>query len=139
MVARKGLKISLAEVDAVAGSLPGVEEVAVYAVPDEETGERLAMALHVQDRSAPISSMTLASDSSQNGLIQTFRFSTSSGCVGNSLGIFFHASSRFLASRPAQLPPFSTLMSRTPGKRPSMPWQIADAGVSWMVRPPSAT
>lgn len=49
VVARKGLKISLAEVDAVAASLPGVEEVAAYAVPDEETGERLAMALHVQD------------------------------------------------------------------------------------------
>jgi non-ribosomal peptide synthetase component E (peptide arylation enzyme) len=47
VVARKGLKIPLAEVDAVAGSLAGVEEVAAYAVPDEETGERLAPALRV--------------------------------------------------------------------------------------------
>lgn len=51
-VARKGLKISLAEVDAVAGSLPGVEGVAAYAVPDDETGERLAVALYVQDTDA---------------------------------------------------------------------------------------
>jgi non-ribosomal peptide synthetase component E (peptide arylation enzyme) len=49
VVARKGLKISLGEVDAVAGSLAGVEEVAGYAVPDEETGERLALALRVRD------------------------------------------------------------------------------------------
>jgi acyl-CoA synthetase (AMP-forming)/AMP-acid ligase II len=49
VVARKGLKISLAEVDAVAGSLAGVEEVAGYAVPDEESGERLALALRVRD------------------------------------------------------------------------------------------
>lgn len=49
VVARKGLKISLAEVDLAAGSLAGVEEVAAYAVPDEETGERLALALRVHD------------------------------------------------------------------------------------------
>ena len=49
VVARKGLKISLAELDAVAGSLAGVEEVAAYPVPDDETGERLALAIRVHD------------------------------------------------------------------------------------------
>jgi len=45
MVARKGLKISLLEVDDHAGRLPGVAEVAAYGVPDEQTGERLVLAV----------------------------------------------------------------------------------------------
>jgi acyl-CoA synthetase (AMP-forming)/AMP-acid ligase II len=52
VVARKGLKISLAEVDDAATKLEGVAEAAAYAVPDEETGERVALALHV-DQNAP--------------------------------------------------------------------------------------
>ena len=46
-----------------------------------------------------------------------------------------------VASRasPTQLPPFSTLRSWTPGKRVSIPWQIAEASASWIDRPPSAT
>nr|WP_275693478.1 hypothetical protein [Nocardioides sp. TF02-7] len=49
VVVRKGLKISLPEVDAVARTLPGVVEAVGYAVPDPATGERLALALHGAD------------------------------------------------------------------------------------------
>jgi acyl-CoA synthetase (AMP-forming)/AMP-acid ligase II len=49
VVARKGLKISLAEVDDVATRLSGVLEAAAYGVPDEETGERVALAVHAED------------------------------------------------------------------------------------------
>lgn len=45
VVSRKGLKISLPEIDEVARELPGVEDVVAYAVPDPETGERLAIAV----------------------------------------------------------------------------------------------
>jgi acyl-CoA synthetase (AMP-forming)/AMP-acid ligase II len=47
VVARKGIKISLAEVDDAAASLAGVTEAGAYAVPDDETGERVAVALRV--------------------------------------------------------------------------------------------
>lgn len=52
VVARKGLKISLAEVDEAARTLPGVKEAAAYGVPDPETGERLVLAVHVDDLDA---------------------------------------------------------------------------------------
>lgn len=52
VVARKGLKISLAEIDEVVASLPGVEEAAAFGVPDAETGERLAIAIRVVDADA---------------------------------------------------------------------------------------
>jgi acyl-CoA synthetase (AMP-forming)/AMP-acid ligase II len=49
VVSRKGLKISLPEIDEIARDLPHAEEVAAFGVPDPETGERLALAVHVQD------------------------------------------------------------------------------------------
>ena len=52
VVSRKGLKISLAEVDDAARTLPGVKEAAAYGVPDPETGERLVLAVHVDDLDA---------------------------------------------------------------------------------------
>ncbi|SKB06130.1 class I adenylate-forming enzyme family protein [Aeromicrobium choanae] len=57
IVIRKGLKVSLPEIDAAARSLPDVEEVAAYAVPDPQTGERLALAVRPSPGRAP----TLAS------------------------------------------------------------------------------
>jgi acyl-CoA synthetase (AMP-forming)/AMP-acid ligase II len=45
IVARKGMKISLAEVDEAALALAGVQEAASYGVPDPETGERLVLAV----------------------------------------------------------------------------------------------
>jgi acyl-CoA synthetase (AMP-forming)/AMP-acid ligase II len=45
-VSRKGLKISLSELDDVTRGLPGTEEVAAFGLPDPETGERLAIAVH---------------------------------------------------------------------------------------------
>lgn len=45
IVSRKGLKISLGEIDEIAADLPGVEEVAAFGVPDPVTGERLALAV----------------------------------------------------------------------------------------------
>lgn len=47
VVARKGLKIALAEVDDAALVIPGVVEAASYAVADEDTGERVALAVRV--------------------------------------------------------------------------------------------
>jgi non-ribosomal peptide synthetase component E (peptide arylation enzyme) len=49
IVARKGMKISLAEVDEAVLALPGVEEAASYGVPDSQTGERLALAVRCRD------------------------------------------------------------------------------------------
>jgi acyl-CoA synthetase (AMP-forming)/AMP-acid ligase II len=49
VVSRKGLKISLTEIDEIARDLPHAEEVAAFSVPDPETGERLALAVHAQD------------------------------------------------------------------------------------------
>jgi len=48
-VSRKGLKISLTEIDAAAHDLPHAEEVAAFGVPDPETGERLAIAVRAAD------------------------------------------------------------------------------------------
>jgi acyl-CoA synthetase (AMP-forming)/AMP-acid ligase II len=45
IVARKGMKISLAEIDEAALALAGVQEAAAYGVPDHETGERLVLAV----------------------------------------------------------------------------------------------
>jgi acyl-CoA synthetase (AMP-forming)/AMP-acid ligase II len=45
IVSRKGLKISLAEIDEVTSRIPGVEEVVAFGVPDAETGERLVLAV----------------------------------------------------------------------------------------------
>jgi acyl-CoA synthetase (AMP-forming)/AMP-acid ligase II len=52
IVSRKGLKISLSEIDDAARSLPGVSEVAAFGLADPETGERLAIAVHAQDATA---------------------------------------------------------------------------------------
>jgi acyl-CoA synthetase (AMP-forming)/AMP-acid ligase II len=46
---RKGLKISLAEVDDAALTLTGVIEAAAYSVPDEETGEHVTVALRLTE------------------------------------------------------------------------------------------
>lgn len=48
VVARKGVKISLAEIDEVLRGLPGLLEGAAFGVEDPETGERLAVALRVR-------------------------------------------------------------------------------------------
>ena len=45
VVSRKGLKISLAEIDDITRGLPGVEEAVAFSVTDPETGERLALAV----------------------------------------------------------------------------------------------
>lgn len=45
VVARKGLKISLAEVDDLMRGMPGSLAAATYGLPDAETGERLALAV----------------------------------------------------------------------------------------------
>ncbi|MFJ3779743.1 AMP-binding protein [Streptomyces sp. NPDC090075] len=50
LVSRKGLKISLTEIDEIARDLPHAEEVAAFGVPDPETGERLALAVYTRDR-----------------------------------------------------------------------------------------
>jgi acyl-CoA synthetase (AMP-forming)/AMP-acid ligase II len=52
VVARKGLKISLAEVDEAMNGMPGVAAAAAYALPDEHTGERLVLAIHVDPTAA---------------------------------------------------------------------------------------
>jgi acyl-CoA synthetase (AMP-forming)/AMP-acid ligase II len=48
-VSRKGLKISLAEIDAMMSSMPGVDESVAFGLPDHETGERLAIALYAAE------------------------------------------------------------------------------------------
>jgi acyl-CoA synthetase (AMP-forming)/AMP-acid ligase II len=48
-VSRKGLKISLSEIDEISRELPGAEEVAAFGVPDPDTGERLALAVYATD------------------------------------------------------------------------------------------
>jgi acyl-CoA synthetase (AMP-forming)/AMP-acid ligase II len=52
VVSRKGLKISLPEIDEIAQNLPQALEVAAFGVPDSETGERLAIAVYVKDPEA---------------------------------------------------------------------------------------
>jgi acyl-CoA synthetase (AMP-forming)/AMP-acid ligase II len=51
-VSRKGLKISLAEIDSVTSALPGVHETVAYGVPDHQTGERLAIAVYAAEPDA---------------------------------------------------------------------------------------
>lgn len=48
VVARKGVKISLAEIDEVLRGLPDLLEGAAFGMPDPDTGERLAVALRVR-------------------------------------------------------------------------------------------
>jgi acyl-CoA synthetase (AMP-forming)/AMP-acid ligase II len=45
IVIRKGMKVPISEVEGYVNALPGVDRSAGYAVPDDETGERLALAL----------------------------------------------------------------------------------------------
>jgi acyl-CoA synthetase (AMP-forming)/AMP-acid ligase II len=45
VVNRNGLKISLAEIDAALAAMPNLDEYACFAVPDPDTGERLALAV----------------------------------------------------------------------------------------------
>jgi len=49
IVARKGLKVSLAEIDEKARGLDGVLEAASFGTPDEETGERVVLAVQAPD------------------------------------------------------------------------------------------
>ena len=49
VVARKGMKISLSEIDEAANALPGIEEATAYGLSDDETGERLVLAARVRD------------------------------------------------------------------------------------------
>lgn len=51
VVARKGLKISLAEVDEMLRGMPGILAAASYGLPDAETGERLAVAIQLDGTS----------------------------------------------------------------------------------------
>jgi acyl-CoA synthetase (AMP-forming)/AMP-acid ligase II len=48
VVNRNGLKISLSEIEAALARLPGALEIACFGLPDPETGERLAVAAHVE-------------------------------------------------------------------------------------------
>ena len=52
VVNRNGFKISLAEIDAALFGMPDVEESASFALPDDVTGERLAVALLPEQGSA---------------------------------------------------------------------------------------
>lgn len=52
IVARKGMKISLAEIDEAARALRGIEEAVAYGVPDQQTGERLVLAVRASDPQA---------------------------------------------------------------------------------------
>lgn len=45
LINRGGEKISAAEIEACVGDMPGVEEVAVFAVPDAELGEAVALVI----------------------------------------------------------------------------------------------
>jgi acyl-CoA synthetase (AMP-forming)/AMP-acid ligase II len=45
VVARKGLKISLPEIDAAVSGYPGATEWAAFGIPDDVTGERLVLAI----------------------------------------------------------------------------------------------
>ncbi|MHA6195158.1 class I adenylate-forming enzyme family protein [Pseudomonas wadenswilerensis] len=51
LINRGGEKISAAEIEVCVGDMPGVEEVAVFAVPDEQLGE--AVALVIQGEAPP--------------------------------------------------------------------------------------
>ena len=53
VVNRNGLKISLAEIEAALARLPGAVEVACFGLPDDATGERLAVAVRAEPGRAP--------------------------------------------------------------------------------------
>jgi hypothetical protein len=53
VVHRNGLKISLAEVDAALADLPGAVESACFGLPDEATGERVAVAVRPREGCEP--------------------------------------------------------------------------------------
>lgn len=67
VVARKGLKISLAEVDDAALAVDGVIEAAAYGVPDDETGERVVLAVRAANPAA-ISLATVTAALAEKGL-----------------------------------------------------------------------
>ncbi len=67
IVIRNGLKIPVAEVEEVLNRLPGVRQSAGYAVADEATGERLAMAV-VLDAGAELTLATVVDTLSDAGL-----------------------------------------------------------------------
>lgn len=52
VVARKGLKISLPEIDEAVRGFPAALESATYSVPDAETGERLVLAIRAESKDA---------------------------------------------------------------------------------------
>ncbi len=54
VVSRKGLKISLPEVDEAARALPGIEEAVAYGTADPETGERLVLAVRTEQPDAVV-------------------------------------------------------------------------------------
>lgn len=60
IVIRNGLKIPMAEVDEAVAHIPGVRDCAAYAVPDPETGERLAIAVVLESAVASLSLAELA-------------------------------------------------------------------------------
>ena len=65
VVNRNGLKISLAEVDGALARLPGVVECACFGLPDEATGERLAVAIRAEaGREIALEAVTLHLQSS---------------------------------------------------------------------------
>jgi acyl-CoA synthetase (AMP-forming)/AMP-acid ligase II len=49
VVNRNGVKVSLNEVEAALAAVPGVVELACFALPDQATGERLAVAMVAED------------------------------------------------------------------------------------------
>jgi len=58
IVSRKGMKISLAEVDEAAATLAGVQEAACYGVPDRQAGERLVLAIRCDGPQASFEAIT---------------------------------------------------------------------------------
>jgi acyl-CoA synthetase (AMP-forming)/AMP-acid ligase II len=52
IVIRKGMKVPISEVEGFFNALPGVLRSAGYSVPDPDTGERLAMAVLLEDGAA---------------------------------------------------------------------------------------
>jgi acyl-CoA synthetase (AMP-forming)/AMP-acid ligase II len=48
IVARKGVKISLAEIDELMHGMPGSIDAAAYGIPDERMGERVALAVRTE-------------------------------------------------------------------------------------------
>ena len=52
VVSRKGLKLSLAEIDEAMRGMPGTVTAAAYGLPDAQTGERLAVAVQLDPNAA---------------------------------------------------------------------------------------